>query len=472
MSSAAAALAPQFNGSTPSVSQFDPRVIPYQFQVIKDVRSNFDYSLGAHEILLSGSVGSAKSILMAHLGITHCLLNEKARFCLGRQSMPDLKETILATVLEHLEGDLEEDTDYEFNKTKSKITFSNGSEIVSRSWADKKFKRFRSVSLSAAAVEELTENDDTFKGFYDELFPRVKRLPHVRENFIVSATNPDSPQHWAYKRFFIEKKATRHVYKSRTVDNPFLGPEYVRMLRENFDPKMALRMIEGEWIEIDQERIYHAYERDQNFRDTEYVIDKTLPLRLAFDFNIGLGKPMSAVAFQYDPLKDEAHFFEDFVVHGADTADLLDEIAARGFLDLDIEIKIHGDATGKNRSTKSKQSDYDIIEQYLASCRRKDVDGTPIPIRFEIDVPRSNPPVRERHNLVNAYMKNSLGRVRLYVYSKAAVLDEGFRLTQLKKGGQYIEDDSKHYQHVTTAAGYGLDWAVDQVRRRSTSSTR
>jgi hypothetical protein len=38
----------------------------------------------------------------------------------------------------------------------------------------------------------------------------------------------------------------------------------------------------------------------------------------------------------------------------------------------------------------------------------------------------------------------------------------------LKKGGQYIEDDSKDYQHCTTALGYAV-CRLGKKPRRSTS---
>jgi hypothetical protein len=456
------------SSSTPSLTEFNPHAIPYQFRVIRDIRNVYDYSLGAHEVLLSGSVGSAKSILMAHLAVTHCCDFNRSRFLLGRQSMPDLKDTILKTVIDHMEGDLVEGEDYEHNETKGFIEYSNGSEIVSKSWADKHFKRLRSVPLSAAAVEELTENDDTMAPFYPELYARLGRIPHVPENFMVCATNPDAPSHWAYKRFFVDTEPNRHVYKSVTTDNPFLPKQYVESLLKNFDPKMARRMIYGEWIEISEEVIYHTYDRAINFRDQDYEPNPKFPIRLNFDFNIGLGKPLSAAASQYLDLEDEFHIFRDFVVQGADTHDILDEIEESELLEIPAKFIVHGDANGKNKDTRSKRSDYDIIRERLSRYRRKDGSS----LEFEIQVPPGNPPLRTRHNRVNAYCQNSLGRNRLFVYRKAAVVDEGLRLTSLKKGGSYVEDDSKSYQHVTTAIGYGIVWVTEQMKRKSSSRER
>lgn len=455
--------------STPSLTEFDPRVIPYQFQVIKDVRKNWEYSDGrVHEFMLSGSVGSAKSILLAHLGVTHCLMYPKAKLALCRKAMPDLKETILGTVLEHMEGDLVEGEDYEHNKQKASITFKNGSQVISRSWADKKFKKFRSVALSAAIVEELTENDESYRAFYPELRMRVGRLPHVPENWIGCATNPDSPAHWAHKYWIAARQPTRHVYYSVTRDNPFLPKEYVAQLKRDLDPKMALRMLEGQWIEISQEVVYHAYDRALHFRDREYEYDPRLPIVIAHDFNIGAGKPMSACAGQYDPALDQWHWAEDFVVEGADTEQIMEEIAGRGLFERPNRFYIRGDASGKNRDTRSKRTDYDIIESFLAKYRRKDAS----PLTFELQVTSANPPVRSRHNLMNGYMKNVAGDVRFFVYRKAATLDEAMRLTKLKNGGQYIEDDTPAYQHVGTAAGYAVVYETLNQGRRSSSRQR
>ena len=71
-------------------------------------------------------------------------------------------------------------------------------------------------------------------------------------------------------------------------------------------------------------------------------------------------------------------------------------------------------------------------------------------------MPRSNPPVRERHNKVNAYLCNANGQHRMFVHKGAPTADKALRLTKLKAGGSYIEDDSKSYQHIGTAIGYAL----------------
>ena len=432
--------------SSPSLTSFDPNVIPYQKRVIQDVRRKYDYNLGTHEVLLSGSVGSAKSTLLAHLVVTHCLQNVGARFLIGRLSMPALKSTLLNKILEHLSGDLVQGEDYDINITTATIRFSNGSEIISRSWADRKYFKVRSLELSGAAIEESVENETD--EFYTEIKMRVGRLPHIKENLIIHATNPGSPSNWLYKYFIVpnsggKKHPTRHVYYSRTEDNPYLPSIYIEQLKADLDPKMARRMLYGEWIEIQDEVIYYAYDTTKQYSQSPWAPRSDTKIIISFDFNIGLGKPMSAVAMCY---QDGAfHIFAEVIIEGARTAEAVEEFFERGIITKDRSFQLDGDASGKNRSTNSMKSDYDIIRQIL------DQQG----IKYEYKVRLSNPPIRLRHNLVNAYCLNELNQIRLFVHNCPTV-DEGLRLTSLKKGANIIEDDSKRAQHVTTAIGYAI----------------
>lgn len=436
------------------LTEFNPQVIPWQWQAIK-AWNNFDYSKGTHEIMYSGSVGSAKSILAAHQAIVHCLQNPKARVLLGRKALPDLKATIYQKITEHIEPCLREGIDYYTNTSTAFVKFKNGSEIISRSWSDRKYKKVRSLELSGAIIEEASENEDDEKEIYTEIKMRLGRLPHIKQNFIICCTNPDSPSHWLYKYFIESNSPTRHVFYSITTDNPFLPPQYINQLKEDLDPKMAERMIYGKWIEIAAETIYHAYKKENNFRNKSFTIMPGFPVSICFDFNIGLGKPMSACAFQF--INGTFHIFQEWIVEGANTSQMCDEIAASGILEEGKRFHIHGDATGKARSTKSIHSDYDIITKFFSNYKLGSLD-------WKMNVPNSNPPIRKRHNIVNSYCENALGQHRMIVYKDCPTLDEGLRLVSFKKGGQLIEDDSKSYQHVTTALGYGMVWVHNTIR--------
>ena len=446
--------------SKTSLQGFDPNAIPYQIKVVNLIRRDWDYSVGTPEILLSGSYGSAKSILMAHLAVTHCLFNPGSRALLARKAMPDLKSTIYKEILEHISEDLVEGVDYWINETSASITFSNGSEIISRSWSDKRYKKGRSLKISFLVFEELTENTEEDKEAFMTLKARLRRLPHVKENVLIAATNPDSMSHWVYKYFFDEKKETRFVFKSITTDNPFLDPVYIRQLKEDLDPIQAQRYIYGEWVDLTKDRVYYAYNKEVNYKD-KHNFEMIDELRLCHDFNIGHNKPMSAAAAV--KVGSVYHIIKSFHVDGARTSDIMEEIASSGLLDKCRRITVYGDASGKNKDTRSIKSDYDIIKYFLANYRTKDNRAIP----FEMKVPLSNPPIRRRHNVVNSHFINENKQVRIFIYDMW--LHDGFMQTAFKKSADLVEDDSLPQQHITTAIGYMIDYDINRNSEKSST---
>lgn len=451
--------------SEPYFSQFVP--FGYQKNVL-DLLYNHDYSKYTPEILLSGSVGSSKSILCAHAAISHCLRWPRARIAISRQALPDLRKTIYNEIIEHLENSLIEGIHYVASSSTCHIKFKNKSEIIAVTFGDKRYSKVKSLKLSGVIIEEGTDFDDEFYregGGFVLLKGRLRRIPNVKENFLIVATNPDEPDHALYKYFIqgANEFASRYVFYSITSDNPHLDPVYIKQLQQDYSQLEADRYIRGLWISLFGKGVYSAYSTNNFIENEDYHINKLLPVRLSFDFNIALNKPMSAVFFQYNPSNDHFYFFNESVIEGANTEDILEDIWARGIVDRTVnKLIIHGDATGRARSTQSLQGNYDIIYEFFNNRR----------VNVEIEVPPSNPPIITRHRKVNAYCKNDLGQVRLFVYPKAKTMDEGMRLTKLKKGSAYIEDDSKPYQHITTAAGYGICSVLDEIETPAQRETQ
>ena len=151
---------------------------------------------------------------MAHILVRHCVENPRSRVCIGRRGMPDLKKTIWKEILEHMEKDFIEGRHYTVHLGMMVITFRNGAEIITATWADKRYKKFRSLKLSMLVIEEIVENSEEDMEAFKQLKARLKRLPHVKENILIAATNPDAPSHWVWK-YFIEPNSngSKHPYR-------------------------------------------------------------------------------------------------------------------------------------------------------------------------------------------------------------------------------------------------------------------
>jgi PBSX family phage terminase large subunit len=461
----------------PNIESFDPTVIPWQNDFVFDFWNNIlprAEEHGVQIIILSGAVGSAKSLCMEHVLSAYAMTYKKARIGLGRRTLPDLKETLFNGILEHIP---ERAYAKKPNMNNGVLLLKNKTRFKCWSWADTKYKKVRSTEFEAFAIEEGTETD-TSEAF-DEILMRIRGGKGSKGStkssfprFLIIATNPDSPSHWIYKKL-IEKAANINgkricsekdcslnedgkyekydpniwVYYSVTTDNPFLEESYKRNVLNQLTEQLAQRMIYGKWLDIAGEGIYHAYDEEVNFIKEDYEIKKNYPIHITFDFNTGLGKPMSACAFQY--VDDKFHFFKEWILENSNTHELMKEIVNDGILDLNHKFIINGDAAGKAKQPSALDNDYAIIKQYLDHYKNK-------VINYQIKVPKANPAIKLRHNRSNGYMKNIHQQVRLFVYHTCPTVNEAFKGTKLKKGSTYQEDDSKYFQHVGTAATYGI----------------
>jgi hypothetical protein len=433
----------QVASAVPTLSEFDPYKVPYQIKVISLIRQEYNYNLGPLEVLLSGSVGSAKSLLLAHIVATHVILYPGAGVLVGRRVHKDMKNTIWAMIIKHYP-----DLRKYWNKSDTTIRLPNGSIIYGVSWDKGDYDKFRSYELSLAVIEELTENDTM--DMVTEIRMRLGRAQGVRENLLICATNPDSPSHPAYEYFIEGASESRRVFYSKTEDNPFLPKWYIESLRKTLDHKQALRMLQGQWIEINKDNVYYAYEDVNNYRDYVYKWDLSKPLDLFLDFNNSKsGKPMSIGAGQF--INGQYHIGKTWIIGGMRTLDIMDEVANDGYLDMGFPmVRFFGDASGRHGDTRANKPDWDLIENFIANYRPKHRAY----LDYEIEVPAANPAIKARHNLVNGLCRNDLEQSNLFIYKEAKDLGKGLRLTQLKENARLIEDDSLREQHITTALGY------------------
>jgi hypothetical protein len=437
--------------STPMFQDFSPKSIAWQWDAHKYVR-DFDYHMGVLELFFSGGVGSAKTIEHIHEIVKNCLDQPGSRWLMLRRALKDLKRTSWAELLRHM-ADIP-DVIQSYNKSDLKITFKNGSEIFGDSYDDGDLTKFQSLALSGLDIEEINEMPN--KGIYEGIKLRLGRAG-VLKNMVFARCNPDEPDHWLHSYFIMDPDhPCKKVFYSLTEQNPFLPSWYLPNQLRDLSPLMARRKLKGEWLSITGSGIYYNYSSEKNFKRSEtYKIDPRHPISVMHDFNIGAGKPMSVAVGQY--INKVFHIKKCYLVEGFKTYQIMDEMADDGVFENKADFIIYGDASGRNNSTSSNHSDWEIIEEFLEKYKRKDGSR----LTFEIEVPKANPPIRQRHNRVNVAFQNGLNQVGLYIYSEAHQADSGFRLTKLKKGSGLVEDDSFADQHVSGAIGYWIDYVKE-----------
>jgi hypothetical protein len=111
-------------------------------------------------------------------------------------------------------------------------------------------------------------------------------------------------------------------------------------------------------------------------------------------------------------------------------------------------LKVYGDASANHQQTSSGWSDYDVI--------KREIDGSwSSPAVFRI--PKSNPMVRDRVNLMNAKLRSAAGDVELVVDPKCKELIMDFEQVVWKEGTNAIEKEKdKRRTHLSDALGYLL----------------
>lgn len=464
---------------TPRMDDFNPAVVPWQIKLLQDYHNPniFDFTKGVQTIVLSGAVGSAKSLFCSHLTWLHLTENKDALVCLTRLDRRRLKDTSYKLFLDHRPKCFKLGSDVNFSKVRSVIDF-NKSELKAVHWAgmqdgepitntvlgmyysDGDYVRFRSLEFSFVHMEEAVEAADS--EIYKVLKERTRR-PSCPKKTILLSTNPSEPDHWVNQEL-IQKAGwvngvrqqgeglddCIHVYYSLTTENPTLDPSYVEGLLRSLSELEAQRMIYGKWVSLYGKNLYYAYGEHNKIRQ-HYKINLAYPIRVTFDFNCAKGKPMSCVLGQY--IAGKFHLFKQYAIEG-DTSSLMNELLADGVFDHNVEYIIHGDAAGWSKSTASFTfCDYDIIKKALENYTQKKIN-------FKIVVGKSNPDVKVRHNTMNTFFKNGMGEPSIFLYEGCfqgkVNLDQSFRLTRLKDSAKYIEDDgpAHPYQHMGTAVGY------------------
>lgn len=261
----------------------------------------------------------------------------------------------------------------------------------------------------------------------------------------------DEPTSWMYKMFVddFNEEMMDVIYAPTDANRKNLPEGYIKRLKQLYTKQMFERMVGCKWVTLEGDQVYYAFNRKVHI-SVRADYDPNLPVGWTHDFNIGQGKPMSSALFQVKKgpgpdgeIRPEMHFFDEIVIDSSDTNQAVEEFVSREWVTPDQfkTVEVHGDASGKAKDTRSKTTDYGILANAGFVNQKK---------------PRANPPIRNRHNSVNALLLNAEGDVRMLIHPRCRGIVKGLETVGLKKGAQYLEKET-YEQHVTAAVGYGVD---------------
>ena len=170
-------------------------------------------------------------------------------------------------------------------------------------------------------------------------------------------------------------------------------------------------------------------------------VDPRVPLLWALDFNVD---PMSSVVVQMTP--GRVQVVDEIVIRHATTREAC-ETFLRRYPRHDAGVVIFGDASGYQSQTTGS-SDYQMIQDHFATY-----SVTPVQYR----VPRANPGVRDRINLMNRTLRSAAGKIGLVMDGKCKELIKDFEQVCYKADSNQIDKDRDRLRtHLSDALGYLL----------------
>lgn len=262
---------------------------------------------------------------------------------------------------------------YTVNKSSYTISIHGYGDIIFRSYD--RPERIIAYETAHSIVDELdTLPKDKASLVWRKISER-NRQKRARPNTIACVTTPDQGINgFIYQKWGKLKQTGYEMVKAPTSSNPYLPDGYIEQIRANYDPLLADMYLNGEFVSLNDKKVYHFYNRDDHYSDR--VIKPVDRLYVGIDFNVG---GCCAVVFVIDGKLPIA--VDEFVSH--DTQDFVNNLAKRYKTN---KITVYPDASGGKSTSNAVASDIDIIRQ----------GG------FAVDAPKANPFVRDRINCFNA----------------------------------------------------------------------
>lgn len=270
---------------------------------------------------------------------------------------------------------------------------------------------------------------DKMKDVYSKIIARNRtKLPNGDKNITDVVGTPEGFR-WMYDYFVKNDKEGRRLIKAKTKDNPFLPDSYIETLEETYSKEQLAAYLDGEFVNLTTGTVYYKF--DRNINNSIRTIKKHDTLYIGMDFNIG---NMSAVVH----IIDDVPIAVDEITKVYDTESMCNTIKEKYPSN---RIIIYPDASGRNRSTNTTQTDIGILNE----------SG------FKVNAKSKNPLVLDRIKNMNRLFFNGSNIIGYKVNClKCQEYTEALERMPYDKNGQ--PDKSSGFDHITDAGGYFLSY--------------
>lgn len=237
------------------------------------------------------------------------------------------------------------------------------------------------------------------------------------------------------------------AFQFTTIEGGNVSAEELQSAAQELDERTFRQEFEASFENLGVGRAYYAFDRAKNVGNLGF--SPGLPLVWAIDFNMN---PFCSVLAQVNA--GWVFILDEMVLPDSNTLAACEEMLSRTeklTKGSQVSIDVYGDATAEQRRTSASRTDWQIIKDFFGRY--------PDRFRASFNVPRANPAVKDRINLVNAQLRNHAGQHRLKVDGRCHHLIKDFEEVQWKSDpyGNTLADLNKTNPmrtHVSDAVGY------------------
>lgn len=318
---------------------------------------------------------------------------------------------------------------YDYNIAKHKFITQYG---IIKIYQLQKPQRIVGSNLTFVGIDEFdVESEKNCRIAYNKA---IARLRGNETPVLYITTTPEGFKE-TYRIFGENPSIEKELIQAKTTDNPHLPESYVKSLYENYDPKLIKQYVDGQFVNVTQGQVYYMFDRTLNHTDYQY--NKQLDLQLTVDFNVNpMVWELSQEVGEYD------YVFDEIMKHNTNTIEMAQEVAER--YGKYTRYILYGDYSGTGRDTRSRTTDYEIIQQILPNC---DVRIKP------------NPPVVDRVNAVNGRLCNANNERHLLINTKVCThLTKDFEQVVYKEGKREIDKSNIERTHSSDNVGYMIEY--------------